>query len=343
MNARIDLDAVLAQLGATAPDGEDLEYTPEFAALELAATGKPEQQVGDVIVPAALPDWQAVIDGGVGLLARTSDLRIACRLAQALLHVEGLRGFAAGLALVRRYMELQWDALHPRLDPQDDLDPAIRVNAIALLCNVGAVINPLRQASLLRSSVFGAISLNVIAAAHAQDDVASRGAPGVVEIDAAFQEIELADLGELVQKAGQAHDDALAIEAELARRVGASRTLDFAPLTKVLAEINSIAAPRFERRSATAGEQEILASAPAASSASTPRGALCTGPMLDRDCVLRALDAMSQYFAQHEPCHPMPILLERARRWMGMDYMALLHDLAPEAAAQAEKLRGATH
>jgi type VI secretion system protein ImpA len=61
----------------------------------------------------------------------------------------------------------------------------------------------------------------------------------------------------------------------------------------------------------------------------------------DRTDVLRCLDALCRWFREHEPSHPAPLLLERARRWVEMDFMSLLRDLSPQAVEDAERLRGA--
>jgi type VI secretion system protein ImpA len=42
------------------PCGEDLEYDPDFMALQQATTGKREQQFGSTIIPAEPPDWARV-------------------------------------------------------------------------------------------------------------------------------------------------------------------------------------------------------------------------------------------------------------------------------------------
>ena len=96
----IEIETLLDEIEATAPCGEDLEYDPELAELEAAAQETPERQYGDTIIPAQPPDWRAVKTTALSLFGRTRDLRIAVALARALLHVDGLPGFAAGLSVV---------------------------------------------------------------------------------------------------------------------------------------------------------------------------------------------------------------------------------------------------
>jgi type VI secretion system protein ImpA len=56
--AVLDVETLLAPISAEAPCGENLEYDPAYVALEGLVRGKPEQQVGDKIIPAEEPDWR---------------------------------------------------------------------------------------------------------------------------------------------------------------------------------------------------------------------------------------------------------------------------------------------
>src|SRR5947209_1072212 len=127
--AAVDVDVLVSPVPGSEPCGPDLEYgDPAFAVLERAAQGKPEQQIGSTIIPAEPPDWKAVGRQASELLSRTKDLRIAVHLAKALLHTDGLKGFAAGLTVIDKIIQSYWDGVHPRLDPDDDNDPTMRLN-----------------------------------------------------------------------------------------------------------------------------------------------------------------------------------------------------------------------
>src|SRR5579859_7047680 len=98
-----DLDSLLSPVPGNDPCGADLEYgDPAFAALDRAAQGKPEQQIGSTIIPAEPPDWKAVGRQAAELFAKSKDLRIAVHFAKALLHTDGLKGFADGLTALDR-------------------------------------------------------------------------------------------------------------------------------------------------------------------------------------------------------------------------------------------------
>src|SRR5690348_4564244 len=106
-----DIETLLNPVPGTDPCGADLEYDPAFTTLDKAAQGK-----------------QAT-----GRFGRTKDLRVAVHLAKALLRTDGLRGFAEGLTVVDRLLQAYWDGVYPRLDPDDDNDPTMRLNILAML------------------------------------------------------------------------------------------------------------------------------------------------------------------------------------------------------------------
>ena len=54
----IDVEKLLAPVDGESPVGADLSYDPSIMEIEQLAAGKPEQQIGDTIVPAEDPDWK---------------------------------------------------------------------------------------------------------------------------------------------------------------------------------------------------------------------------------------------------------------------------------------------
>src|ERR1700753_485952 len=149
-----DLEGLLAPLQSPSETGENLEYDPAFAALERALAGKPEQQIGNTIVPAEPPDWPQVDARATELLLRSKDLRPAAALASALAVRRGLPGLGEGIAVIRGLLERFWAGVHPQLDPDDPTDATMRVNALAGLTEP-RLINILRSVPLVTSRSFG--------------------------------------------------------------------------------------------------------------------------------------------------------------------------------------------
>ena len=61
-----------------------------------------------------------------------------------------------------------------------------------------------------------------------------------------------------------------------------------------------------------------------------------------REDVIRVLDKICQYYQRFEPSSPIPMLLQRSKRLVSADFMDIVRDLAPDALAQVENLRGKT-
>ena len=114
-------------------------------------------------LPAVPPEWKEVEALALSLLERTRDLRVLVHLAVARLNLHGLPAFAEVLVPILELLETQWDAVHPRLDPEDDNDPLLRANTLSRLRDERNVLRPLRELPLARSTQTGPISWRDIA------------------------------------------------------------------------------------------------------------------------------------------------------------------------------------
>jgi hypothetical protein len=57
-----------------------------------------------------------------------------------------------------------------------------------------------------------------------------------------------------------------------------------------------------------------------------------------RDDVLRAIDSISTYYREREPTSPVPLMLDRLRTWVTMDFLELLNEIAPGSIHEAQGL-----
>ena len=93
----LDVDQLLAPVSPDAPCGENLEYDADYAAMEQAAAGKPEQQFGSTTIPGEEPDWKEVRSKALDLFSRTKDLRASMYLVRSATWMDGLPGLADGM------------------------------------------------------------------------------------------------------------------------------------------------------------------------------------------------------------------------------------------------------
>lgn len=65
-----------------------------------------------------------------------------------------------------------------------------------------------------------------------------------------------------------------------------------------------------------------------------------TANLTSRDDAQLMLEKVKQYFTQHEPSHPAPLMIERVQRMVEMDFMDIIRDLAPDGVHQLENIFG---
>jgi type VI secretion system protein ImpA len=316
--------------------------------MERAAQGKPEQQYGDTVIPAEEPNWGDLKRKAADLLSRTKDLRVAVYLGRALLKTEGLVGLADGLELLRGLLERYWEGVHPRLDPDDDDDPTLRVNTIASLCDPETVLPAVREAPLVSAAALGRYSLRDVqlatGAVAPPDGVAP---PDIAAIDAAFLGCSLEDLQETADAVRRSVSALEGVESLLTERVGVARAVDLSALTEVLRAARQVLDERLARRGAGAAGARTEAPVPDAGGTDALLGAgesqsvpPATGEIRSREDVVRLLDKVCDYFRRNEPSSPVPLLLERAKRLVSKSFLEIVRDLAPDGVTQVETIRG---
>jgi type VI secretion system protein ImpA len=341
----IDVETLLAPVSADAPCGEDLEYGA-VDALTRAAQIVPEQQIGDSVIPAQEPDWDAVRRQALDLCKETKDLRVAVLLANAAVRTEGWPAFADALAFLDGLLERYWADVHPGLDPDEPDDFTLRVNLIASLADAETTLSYLREAPLVQS-VMGRFSLRDILIADGELSHPAHSEeppPDRALIDAAIRAADAEQLGAsktALDRAIAAHDH---IEARLMRLVGAASAPDLSPLSTLLKRAQKALEEALALHPDAAGDTAFTgvddnAVEATAVTARPPIGG-GTGEISGPDDVRRALEAICAYYQRYEPSSPIPMLLERALRLIAKDFHAIIKDLAPAGLAAVEQWRG---
>jgi type VI secretion system protein ImpA len=339
----VDIDALLVEVEAGKPCGPNLEQDPAFLALDREAEGKPEVQYGATITPAVPPDWKVVRRMAGELLQRSRDLRLAIHLLRANLALHGIAGLADGVELIERLLDTRWDSVHPELDADDNNDPTERINSLAILADTGTLVRELKDAPLLVLPGLGPLSIKMLEIANGElQPPAGQEALALSSIEKAIADLAPDRLAEAVDALGRALAAAVNIEVILVRQVGSSQALNLDGLTRPLRKAHEFLQ---RQQGAAAGAPEEAAQADGAGSATATATATrgspaASGEIASRDDVVRALDRLVQYYRQHEPSSPIPILLERAKRLVPMNFFELLQDLAPEGVAQLAVIRG---
>jgi type VI secretion system protein ImpA len=334
----LDLDRFLDSFGEDAPSGPDLEYDSDFSEMEIAAVFKPEQQVGDNIIPAEDPDFNLVAEKTLAVLARSRDLRAAILLGQAALRKEGFVAFEKVMSYIRSALEDFWDSVHPQLDADDDNDPTMRINALVGLVDSDGLLRAMRRAPLTDSRVMGRLALRDIAVARGSISVPADmdSPPDMATVLAAFKDSPQ----DSIEANRSAIEGALshigAISDVLDDKVGSAGP-DLSPLRDMLKLALSEIAEALGEAAPEEDEADRPAGGPAAPAATAGGG---VGAISGPSDVTRAIDLISEYYARSEPSSPVPLLLARARRLVSADFVTIIKDMASDGADQVRSIGG---
>ncbi|MDR0777698.1 MAG: type VI secretion system protein TssA [Azonexus sp.] len=325
------VDVLLAPVNQDAPCGDDLEYDPSFTALATAGQGKPEQQFGDTVIAAVEPEWLAVAEQAQALLQRTKDLRPAVLLVRAATHEQGLEGLLLGLQLLTGLLDRYWEQLHPRLDADDGNDPTMRMNALAPLNDETMLARDLYDARVGISRSLGPVRVREIAAAHG---VLAPGpeAPSQTQVLGALAEIQAAQ-PELARRLAALAPALDALWRTVGERSGQDDLLNLGrlvPIGKLLAQIG-----------ASLGGEDAEGEAVPDSAGVVPAARAQHGDGIhSRQDALLMLDRVIAYFEQAEPGNPAPLLLGRAKQLIGVSFLDIMANLAPNALDAIETVTG---
>ena len=332
---------LLKSHGDGAPSGDNLEYDPDFIAMELAGQPEEERQAGEEIVAAKDPDYKDLAKKARAVLERTHDIRAAVYLAQSEIRLTGLVGFAEMTRYIRGCLEQYWETCHPQLDEEDDMDPMMRINAVTGLGGRATIIRGLRtSARLTNSRALGSLTLKDIEIATGDVEAADdEKRMSKNEIDAAFADTDDQELKTYYEATAEALENVRAIDAVfLEKTPGFGPSLD--DLQEVLESISKVLSKYVDVETSEGAPKEDAADAAPAARAPMQRGGGEPGQIETRADVKAALDRIITYYAQHEPSSPLPIILRRAHRLVGADFLDIINDLAPLGAENVKLVAG---
>lgn len=342
----LDIESLLAEVSTEEPCGKDLEYDPDFIAMEAAAQGKSEQVTGggagdgeEHIIPAVEPDWKEVKKLALQLMLRTRDLRVVTYLSRALLITDKFDGFCDGLNLLHGLISSQWDNLYPLLDAEDANDPTQRINIISSLSDMDAGIQQIRKTTIVQSSRAGQFCLRDIdlatGKATAQSD---EKLPEMAIIEAAFLDCDIDELESTYHAVSGAANLLNKINDVLTEKVGAQNAPDTKYLDSEMKRLDTILSEQMVRRGSSDSSTATVADEQNELTNITPQS--MKGEITSRADVTRALDKVCEYFHKYEPSSPVPLLLQRAKRLVSKDFMEIMQDLVPDGVNQAKNIAG---
>ena len=337
-----DLSGLLAEISTENPCGENLEYDPARVALDTHILGIPENQfTGEKAQP---PNWREIEKQALALLQRSRDIQVIMYLIRSQIPLQGWIGLHQGLEFLYESLLTYWDSIHPQLDPDDDLDPTIRVNLIEELNSYEFILRPLSLAFLVESKSIGRFCLRDLHYAtdkiETPEDVSK---PDINVIRGAFLDAD----AEILSTTRQAISDSLQLvekmEDWVSEKVGASQAPSLSSLKSLLKEVIF----DFQQYAGNEVAQKIEASDDSidyedttSTETTTPKAKSVAGSINNRQDVLKMLDLICKYYEEQEPSSPVPLLLQRAKYLVTADFMTIVQNLMPDGLSQLEIIKG---
>lgn len=324
----MDIEPLLVPVAPDEPAGPDLSYSPERGEIEQTFE-RAASDAGGVDES----DWKAATAAVVAQSRLTKDIWLAVYMARIGARSNDLELVEDGCALLAGQLERFWDTAHPKLE---EYGVEGRKAPCESLVRISEFLGPLRRVTLVAHPRLGSYSGEDFVRFGSEGEAAQ----GYGQFRAAVAETPVADLQAVVdrfQEIANALSRADAVLSEQAAAQGQTGT-NFEPTYEAIEQIQDAIRPFVASTTAKATE-------PASSDAATETAAAATKPtkgatsQIDsREDVARALDSVIDYYVKREPSSPIPEALRRIKGWIAMDFMAILRDISPNGAADAEKV-----
>ncbi|SFJ95275.1 ImpA family type VI secretion system protein [Caulobacter sp. UNC279MFTsu5.1] len=326
----LDPSRLLAPVSDDDPTGPDLAYDPQRYEIEQAFETEVSIDASGVEAQASDIDWRAIIAKIVEQSARTKDIWLPVYLCRAGARAGDLEVVEAGAKYLAGLLETYWPGLHPRLEEYGFQG---RKGPCDSLTGAPQFIQPLRRITLIRHPRLGDYSI---------DDFERFRLGGETEegygmFRAALEDVSQDGLEEIIQRLDAISDSLRRVDLTLTANADDGGSTNFRATYEALDQMRR-AVQAFGPK-LTASENGEPTVEPDVASPSFSNSTPVLGARIEtRDDVVRALEALGDYYRRREPGHPILTLLQRAREWVGLDFMAILEDIAPGSVEEARNV-----
>lgn len=321
------IDELLAPVSGESPCGEDLDEGLDFDRLRAAFddnfpidTGVSSLAEGEPGPPPV--DWGELFGLIDSLFDQTKDLYLAISFARCGIVRGDPDVVDLGLQAAARLLEECWDSVHPVID-----DPLGRFRGPIFedLARRGAFAMPFLEMPLIVGSR-NTVKAGQVLDAHEHGSSSDSFAEVRMTLDQMDDESKAAIAALLAS-----YLESIARIDAVLREKGVDGRPDFSTVKDTIGAVEEaylalagLAAPGTD--DVDDGDDNVPA---AAAHDSVAGGANFGGSVKSRDDVLRALNAIEQYYARAEPGHPVRMAMGRLRAWVNKDFMEILEDIAP--------------
>lgn len=311
---------------------EEFENTPEFQALVVSATARPERRMGESVIPAETPQWKEVRKLARGLVETHPDqLPAHVYLCQAEANVNGFSGFGAALRTIEILVKERWDELQPAADTDDPDDPYYaRVNLVHEISHQPDFLDAIYRVPLVSVKAIGEfstrdldVSSGVIAAT---DEEQIRCQDGLIR--GAFAESDPKELLTTADTLASLPKLCKSIENVFAQYAEQPGILSLDLLIKRLEHCHQ----RFfdyarEHLPADPVNDELVT---INSANGRPQGQ-SPSSILNSEMAAESFNAILLYYQRYEPSSPVRVLTANAREFINKSFFEVLQAMAPDS------------
>jgi type VI secretion system ImpA family protein len=322
------VEQLLRPVSEETPSGEDLAYDVERTEIEQVFERSVSSDTTGAASDEGETDWRRIISLIEAQSTRTKDVWLAVYLTRAGARAKDLDLVVTGAEFLAGLCEQFWDSVHPQMD---EYGYQGRKGPCESLTRNGEFLNPLRRVPLLIHSRLGQFSGADFERFRANSDAEEGYGLFRGVLSETPEETLQTAIGkiEAIKAAIKRADAVLTAEAQDDTGPNFTATYDtLDEMKRAVASFTSAPAPEAAAEDAGAGP----------ASADTGGGPRIAGRVDSREDVVRALDAIGDYYRRREPTSPVPIVLQRAREWVNVDFLELLRDIAPDALDEAKKV-----
>lgn len=310
----MQVEELLAPIEGDSPVGVDLFEDSDRQVIEQSF----EEDPGSV-------DWRSTVSMIEQQFGRTKDVWLAVYLARAGAQMGRLETVVTGCEALAGLFEAYWDDLFPKLDEYGFQG---RKGPCESLTKIGPFLGPLKRTVLVEHPRLGSYSGEDLMRFEAEGD----SADGFGMFRAAIEETSPEDLQAAVAQLDRMRDSLMRADAVLTNNADGDTGTDFKPTYETIDQIRRALLPY---TGVSEAAEAVVEGADTGASSGESSGPRIAGRVDSRDDVMKALDAIAEYYQRREPASPIPVALRRVRTWVSMDFMTILRDIAPGSVSEA--------
>lgn len=332
------LEELLAPVSDDAPSGEDMDESIEFDRLRDAfdQNFKYDARVLELEEGESGPDsvdWRELRESIEELSGKTKDLYLAVAYARCGFPMRDPELVQRGLEFAAALLEDQWETLNPNPFAEDsDYSESSRPLICEDLADRGGFGIPLHELPIINEDRFQVTGGQLWEAD--EHGAASDSFPAVMGAFDQLEDDRKKEISEMLDSYASSIDR---IEAALKEK-GEGEVPDFGTTRDYLGMVRT-AFGNLSGLGGSDGDEGAEDGDGALGDAGIGSdGKAFGGAVQSRDDVIKALNAIEQYYSRAEPGHPVKVALARLRGWVHKDFIDILKDIAPGSVPEAESV-----